>query len=222
MAWVVTYDWVVQMTVIMMLVLLSEAIVDWVKHCFIQKFNHLAPDLYHKYFAVLCSDLLAQQLNHHNSLDNNYAVSRRVGFVPIPIACVVVRVIAQVIPVSSVSVIYALTCGLLFWCCLFALKALLHVQLLGMCVRVSHWSKDTSTTDNSDEKEIDDSDSDSNSNSNSNNKKESNKKQKEEIGRNDKKKVIRKSKSDEISRSVKHRPTVDFFDDSEIQYLTSV
>ena len=38
-------------------VLLSEQIVDWLKHAFITKFNHIRPSVYERYIDVLCLDL---------------------------------------------------------------------------------------------------------------------------------------------------------------------
>lgn len=40
-----------------MTVLLSELIVDWLKHAFITKFNHIRPSVYERYTDVLCRDL---------------------------------------------------------------------------------------------------------------------------------------------------------------------
>jgi hypothetical protein len=38
-------------------VLLSEVVVDWLKHAFITKFNHIRPSVYERYTDVLCRDL---------------------------------------------------------------------------------------------------------------------------------------------------------------------
>ena len=40
-----------------MTVLVSEQIVDWLKHAFITKFNHIRPSVYERYIDVLCLDL---------------------------------------------------------------------------------------------------------------------------------------------------------------------
>lgn len=40
-----------------MMVLISEQIVDWLKHAFITKFNHIRPSVYERYMDVLCLDL---------------------------------------------------------------------------------------------------------------------------------------------------------------------
>ena len=40
-----------------MTVLISEQLVDWLKHAFITKFNHIRPSVYERYMDVLCLDL---------------------------------------------------------------------------------------------------------------------------------------------------------------------
>lgn len=41
----------------MLTVLVSEMLVDWLKHAFITKFNHIRPSVYERYTDVLCRDL---------------------------------------------------------------------------------------------------------------------------------------------------------------------
>jgi hypothetical protein len=62
--------------------------VDWIKHCFVTKFNHLTPDLYRKYQTIICSDIVASRAKH-GAFDHHYALSRRIGFVSMPLACLV-------------------------------------------------------------------------------------------------------------------------------------
>lgn len=40
-----------------MTVLISEQVVDWLKHAFITKFNHIRPSVYERYIDVLSLDL---------------------------------------------------------------------------------------------------------------------------------------------------------------------
>jgi hypothetical protein len=37
--------------------MISEMLVDWLKHAFITKFNHIRPSVYERYTDVLCRDL---------------------------------------------------------------------------------------------------------------------------------------------------------------------
>lgn len=66
-----------------MTVMLSEILVDWLKHAFITKFNHIRSSVYERYTDVLCRDLSSASatgrkgvrkvgLKHHiNFVDNN-------------------------------------------------------------------------------------------------------------------------------------------------------
>lgn len=38
-------------------VMISEMLVDWLKHAFITKFNHIRPSVYERFTDVLCRDL---------------------------------------------------------------------------------------------------------------------------------------------------------------------
>lgn len=40
-----------------MTVMVSEMFVDWLKHAFITKFNHIRPSVYERFTDVLCRDL---------------------------------------------------------------------------------------------------------------------------------------------------------------------
>lgn len=40
------------------IVLISECFVDWLKHAFITKFNHIRPKVYGRFIDVLCKDLV--------------------------------------------------------------------------------------------------------------------------------------------------------------------
>ncbi|BGP57970.1 hypothetical protein JCM8202v2_005627 [Rhodotorula sphaerocarpa] len=79
-------------------VLMSECLVDWLKHAFITKFNHLRPGVYGRFIDVLCKDLVAQGAtvrNDQHFVDQSPYVARRLGFAALPLGCLVVRVISQ-------------------------------------------------------------------------------------------------------------------------------
>jgi hypothetical protein len=93
--------------------------VDWIKHCFVCKFNSLPYPLYTKFRSILAADFIAGGLRVRHQwppcsgmprssvransrleqidwcgdgglqLDNNYAVSQRVGFISLPLGCLV-------------------------------------------------------------------------------------------------------------------------------------
>ncbi|KAM0786165.1 hypothetical protein ACM66B_006972 [Microbotryomycetes sp. NB124-2] len=79
------------------MVLISECCVDWLKHAFITKFNHIRPAVYGRFIDVLCRDLVEGRDRRTSQpfVDQSPAVSRRLGFAPLPLACLVVRIVMQ-------------------------------------------------------------------------------------------------------------------------------
>ena len=55
---------IVPMLPIFVVVLLSEVVVDWIKHAFITKFNDISPNVYRRYRAILSKDLATSR--HEN------------------------------------------------------------------------------------------------------------------------------------------------------------
>ena len=95
------------------MVLLSECAVDWLKHAFITKFNHIRPKVYGRFIDVLCKDLVgggnkrkdqvrpflnsifSANRNEQPFVDQSPLVARRLGFASLPLGCLVLRVIFQ-------------------------------------------------------------------------------------------------------------------------------
>ncbi|KAI8898072.1 eukaryotic membrane protein family-domain-containing protein [Globomyces pollinis-pini] len=87
----------------------TEIFVDWLKHAFIVKFNGIEPSVYERYQDSLCRDLLgrvansesshnaASKTNELSSMDRSHIVARRIGFVSIPLACLIIRVGSQIL-----------------------------------------------------------------------------------------------------------------------------
>lgn len=88
-------------------VLLSEIGVDWLKHAFITKFNHIRPSVYDRYADVLSRDLTSASplarhypssaVRKHNFVDQSPLVARRLGFASLPLACLTMLIAAQTI-----------------------------------------------------------------------------------------------------------------------------
>ncbi|KAF7727948.1 hypothetical protein EC973_006836 [Apophysomyces ossiformis] len=113
------------------MVIASELVVDWLKHAFITKFNQIRPSIYSKYIDVLCKDLVMgspSRLSGKKSafVDQSPVVSRRIGFPVLPLACLHIRMIQQLLPMifqsqsdqggSSSSAASVITNGLLnYW-----------------------------------------------------------------------------------------------------------
>jgi hypothetical protein len=78
-------------------ILLIEAGVDWIKHSFITKFNQLDAKVFQDFKSQLCEEYVSfriGRLNHVNGslfsyVDKCDSVSRALGFVPLPLICLV-------------------------------------------------------------------------------------------------------------------------------------
>ncbi|KAL7419760.1 hypothetical protein Q5752_005676 [Cryptotrichosporon argae] len=122
-------------------VLVSEMVVDWLKHAFITKFNHVRATVYGRFTDVLAKDVLMAggRKGSNITLDQSPLVARRLGFAAIPLACLVVRIAAQVVGMlaSRGWAVWAGVVGIgLCGCgCLIALKVLLGLSLLSYAVR---------------------------------------------------------------------------------------
>ncbi|MEQ2307641.1 Transmembrane anterior posterior transformation protein 1 [Ameca splendens] len=115
------------------MVVLSEVAVDIIKHAFITKFNDITADVYSEYRASLAFELVSSRQKNAYT-DYSDSVARRMGFIPLPLAVLLIRVV-----MSSVKVHGALsyTCVFLFYLGMVTLKVLNSIVLLGKsCVYV--------------------------------------------------------------------------------------
>lgn len=92
--------WTISYPVVM--VIACEMVVDWLKHAFIAKFNHIRPSVYERYTDVLCLDLSSgsalgrrSQGRKHSYVDQSPLVARRLGFAPLPLAALFILVGSQ-------------------------------------------------------------------------------------------------------------------------------
>ncbi|CAG8560665.1 11308_t:CDS:10 [Paraglomus brasilianum] len=94
------------------IVMVSELIVDWLKHAFITKFNQIRPGVYSKYIDMLCRDLVlgsprtqsdtnAAIMKQKPPIDQSSILSRRIGFAALPLACLLVRMTIQTFSMIS-------------------------------------------------------------------------------------------------------------------------
>jgi len=143
-------------------VMASEILVDWLKHAFISKFNHIRPSVYERYTDVLCRDLASGSAigrlgaRKHSYVDQSPLVARRLGFASLPLAVVVILVGLQsltlvfslrfedewswdtLMDMSNAEVVHLLkwaVMGVAFWLCFLALKVLLGVNLISYATR---------------------------------------------------------------------------------------
>ncbi|KAH6931188.1 hypothetical protein HPB50_022722 [Hyalomma asiaticum] len=119
-------------------VLAAEVLVDWVKHAFVTRFNAISWQVYQEYLASLAYDLASSKLHTGRSSaghflqapsDHGDLVSRRLGFTPLPLAALVLRVMAC--PPCSLRL------ALLTYICV---KVLLNLVILGLacCIVKKH------------------------------------------------------------------------------------
>ncbi|XP_061768661.1 transmembrane anterior posterior transformation protein 1 homolog [Nerophis ophidion] len=109
------------------MVIASEVTVDVVKHAFITKFNDISADVYGEYRASLAFDLVSSRQKNAYT-DYSDSVSRRMGFIPLPLALLLIRVVSSSVKIQgSLSFI----CVLLFYLGLITLKVLNSIVLLG-------------------------------------------------------------------------------------------
>ncbi|XP_059202543.1 transmembrane anterior posterior transformation protein 1 homolog isoform X2 [Centropristis striata] len=130
-SWNPDHLWVLFPDVFM--VVTSEVAVDVIKHAFITKFNDITADVYSEYRASLAFDLVSSR-QKNACTDYSDSVARRMGFIPLPLAVLLIRVV-----MTSVKVQGALsyTCVFLFYLGLVTLKVLNSIVLLGKsCVYV--------------------------------------------------------------------------------------
>ncbi|CAG8483773.1 17054_t:CDS:10 [Acaulospora morrowiae] len=96
------------------IVLVSELLVDWLKHAFITKFNQIRPSIYDRYIDVLSRDLVVgnptrirdgmnSSYKPKTFVDQSPIVSRRIGFASLPLACLTMSVVSQTITMISDS-----------------------------------------------------------------------------------------------------------------------
>ncbi|CAG8549729.1 4016_t:CDS:10 [Ambispora leptoticha] len=130
------------------IVMASELLVDWLKHAFITKFNQIRPSVYDKFVDVLCRDVIIEKHNRRNTVDRSPNVARRIGFAPLPLACLMITVATQTItmindwcfdmddddlnnvPIAVFSRSSWIACGSTFFCVLVILKILIGKKLL--------------------------------------------------------------------------------------------
>ncbi|KUF86673.1 Transmembrane anterior posterior transformation protein 1 [Phytophthora nicotianae] len=113
------------------MVWVAEMLIDWLKHAFITKFNQLPPTMYSKFITILCRDLTGWK-SEDTILDHTHHVSKRLGLMSLPLACVVLRMVSKALVEAPIE--FASPGGVLvtvaFFLCLAAFKALLSLVLM--------------------------------------------------------------------------------------------
>ena len=112
-------------------VLFSECLADWIKHIFVAKFNHINPELYTVYQAVLCQDMRVAEC--FPLVYRSGKAARRMGCLPYALICLVVRSLLQYFQCLSFFPMLIVFCLLLIGACF--LKCLTNSLLVYLCSR---------------------------------------------------------------------------------------
>merc|ERR1719203_2268209 len=137
-----------------LMVLGAEILVDWVKHAFITRFNGVSADVYKDYTISLAHDLALTKQKHAYS-DHSDIVSRRMGFIPIPLGVVMLRIVYTAVKCRNPGTIAVVAMAYL---CLLTFRVLGSIVILGKAADLieEHITKDKkkdSTTETPNEKE---------------------------------------------------------------------
>ena len=113
----------------LLMVGLSEILIDWIKHAFVTKFNRITPNVYSKFARILCADT-AQLPRAKEPIG---ALATRMGLQPIPLLCLLVRVMGNdVWPALELRHPSGWLLCVLGWLVLMALKVLTGIVALGI------------------------------------------------------------------------------------------
>uniref|UniRef100_A0A8L0DQQ6 Transmembrane anterior posterior transformation 1b n=1 Tax=Oncorhynchus mykiss TaxID=8022 RepID=A0A8L0DQQ6_ONCMY len=134
-SWNPDHLWVLFPDVVM--VIASEVTVDVVKHAFITKFNDITADVYGEYRASLAFDLVSSRQKNAYT-DYSDSVSRRMGFIPLPLALLVrdwlglqawVQLVLQLFKAGMISLKVLNSIVLLGTSCVFVKEANMEEKL---------------------------------------------------------------------------------------------
>lgn len=125
-SWNVDHFWVLIPDLVM--VMMFEFLVDWVKHAFITKFNDIPAEVYKEYVVSIAYDMASSKQKDAFS-DYMDIVSRRMGFIPMPLAVLLVRVLSQSLHFTGYIGVLLLV---MLYLCLVTFKVLNSVVLLGL------------------------------------------------------------------------------------------
>lgn len=130
------FDHFMEMLPDLVLVMIAEVIVDWLKHAFITKFNEIPAEVYQDFTITIAFDVVRSRDKKAFS-DYSDQVSRRMGFIPIPLTIMLIRVLTQTFDFTTplAQFIFGLT-----WVFLLTLKILNGIVVLGKaCEHVKHY-----------------------------------------------------------------------------------
>ncbi|TKR86361.1 hypothetical protein L596_010967 [Steinernema carpocapsae] len=121
------FEHLIEMLPDLICVIFAELLVDWLKHAFITKFNEINAKVYQDFTTTIAFDVVR---GHDESAFSDYSdqVSRRMGFIPIPLTVVLIRVIAQSINMEGRITVFLFV---LAWIVIFTIKILNGIIVYG-------------------------------------------------------------------------------------------
>ncbi|XP_025191726.1 protein TAPT1 homolog [Melanaphis sacchari] len=130
------YELMLNCTYVMML----EIIIDWMKHAFIIRLNEINVSVYSDYVLSFANDAV-QSYNKKAVSDHSDLVARRMGFIPIPLGVVIIKVLIRCVYFDEllVSIILLLS----IFICLFTLKIVNLAYILGRATKLIDLCKTT-------------------------------------------------------------------------------
>lgn len=94
-------------------VLITEMLIDWIKHAFITRFNELPEGIYREYTTSLAYDMTQTRQKHAFS-DHSDLVARRMGFIPFPLGVVLIKAIYSVVSFENMGAWIIFTLAYIF------------------------------------------------------------------------------------------------------------
>jgi hypothetical protein len=150
LSWNVTHDTLEEGIYVISLVWMMEVLVDWIKHAFITKFNRIDAHVYSKFYKIIAREII--NTKRQSIPDTSHNISRRIGFVPLPLAVLVARVFVSIAPWSRSAAPFAfldVMWVVALWASLCVIKVLTTLILLGKSLK--HLQSGTND-DNGDQK----------------------------------------------------------------------
>lgn len=131
-------DHLIEMMPDLAMVVIAEFMIDWLKHAFITKFNEIPAEVYQDFTITIAFDVIRSRDDSAFS-DYSDQVSRRMGFIPIPLTILIIRVLTQSLNFTTKP---ALVLSGLAWLLMITVKILNGIIILGKaCEHVTTYRK---------------------------------------------------------------------------------
>lgn len=88
-------------------VLITEVLIDALKHAFITRFNELSVDVYKEYKLSLAYDMTQTRQKHAFS-DHSDLVARRMGFIPFPLSIALIKALYHAVSIDNLPGLFLL------------------------------------------------------------------------------------------------------------------